>query len=561
MTRRYHALLGVAGALVIAAGAPSVLLAQQTDSAVKTGHQPSRKAKEAFDKAADQLKAKDTTAAVASLKRAIEADPDYRAAHEQFVKVTDDRMIVRDDSNYARTQALATDALLAQYAEWSKRFPKSAGVQFGIGSALTDAEDPRAKPYLLKAVALDPTIAEAYGDLSSDAQRWGDDAQARDYQRKASAAEPTNPNYTFYHAMDVEYTDPPHWADTIRALAKRFPTSERGAQGLFWLGERSESDSEKAAVFEELRTQFPPAKFNWSENGMEGLFDVYERMAPDKALPLAQDMLRTIANAGDQKTWAADVVFAQNLAMARDLVREHKDAAASAVLEATQISRYSGNAEMFALLRAQAADAAGKTKMAFDTLVARFAKTPSDSVHAAILRYATKLQKSPAQADSAVWAVRAKGATPAPAFKLATYPVSKDSMSLADYKGKVVLLTFWFPGCGPCRGEFPHFQKVVGSFQGRPVAYVGINVERDQDPYVAPFMQGTRYTFTPLAESGTATTNAYHVRGEPTNFLIDQQGRIVFTDFSITNAKSERMLTLMIQSMLDHPAPEAARGR
>ena len=104
-------------------------------------------------------------------------------------------------------------------------------------------------------------------------------------------------------------------------------------------------------------------------------------------------------------------------------------------------------------------------------------------------------------------------------------------------------------------------RTVVGSFQGRPVAYVGINVERDQDPYVAPFMQGTRYTFTPLAESGMATTNAYHVRGEPTNFLIDQQGRIVFTDFSITNAKSERMLTLMIQSMLDHPAPEAARGR
>jgi thiol-disulfide isomerase/thioredoxin len=294
---------------------------------------------------------------------------------------------------------------------------------------------------------------------------------------------------------------------------------------------------------------------------MEGLFDVYERVSPDKARPLAQDMLRTLTGADDQKAWASNVVFAQNLAMARALLGEHKDAAASAVLEATQISRYSGNAEMFALLRAQAADAAGKTKMAFDTLVARFAKTPSDSVHAAILRYGAKLQKSPAQVDSAVWAVRDKGAKPAPAFTLATYPVSKDSMSLANYTGKVVLLTFWFPGCGPCRGEFPHFQKVVSSFQGRPVTYVGINVERDQDPYVAPFMQGTRYTFTPLAETGIATTSAYHVRGEPTNFLIDGQGRIIFTDFTIRDAAAERMLTLMIQSMLDHPAPEALKGR
>ncbi len=42
------------------------------------------------------------------------------------------------------------------------------------------------------------------------------------------------------------------------------------------------------------------------------------------------------------------------------------------------------------------------------------------------------------------------------------------------------------------------------------------------------------------------------MRGEPTNFLIDQKGRIVFSGFRISDSAGERMLSLMIESMLDH---------
>jgi hypothetical protein len=50
------------------------------------------------------------------------------------------------------------------------------------------------------------------------------------------------------------------------------------------------------------------------------------------------------------------------------------------------------------------------------------------------------------------------------------------------------------------------------------------------------------------------------VRGEPTNFLIDGQGRIVFSDFVIHDAAGERMLHLMIASMLERPVETAAAG-
>jgi thiol-disulfide isomerase/thioredoxin len=287
---------------------------------------------------------------------------------------------------------------------------------------------------------------------------------------------------------------------------------------------------------------------------MWNLFDTYVRIAPDKALALAEEVLKLSTDAEDQGSWAAKVVFARNLVFARSLAADHKYAAASAVLSATRVPKYSSDDEMFALLRAEMADSAGATKAAYDSLLVHFAKTPGDSVQAAMGRYAAKLHKSPAQVDSAVWAIRDTAAKPATPFRLASYSGPTDSISLADYKGKVVLLTFWFPGCGPCRGEFPHFQKVANALKGRTFVYVGINVEPEQNAYVLPFLKGTQYSFTPLHGDGKFAKDAYHVRGEPTNFLIDGNGRIVFKDFRADDVAGERMLTLMIESMLAHSA-------
>jgi len=62
-------------------------------------------------------------------------------------------------------------------------------------------------------------------------------------------------------------------------------------------------------------------------------------------------------------------------------------------------------------------------------------------------------------------------------------------------------------------------------------------------------MRGTKFSFTPLRGNGKWAEQVYHVRGESTNFLIDREGRIVYSDFMI-NANNERMLELMINSML-----------
>ncbi len=526
---------------------------------------PPAAAKAQFDSGAAALKRGDATRAAADYRKAIAIDPAYYDAHEAYVKATQ-RVFEKADTSWDMSDSVAfrrhivADSLAhvqleGEYAELAARHPKVAAYQWAMGDM--KGESPEAEPYYKKAVEIDPKLGRAYEWLSLISEFRGDDPASTEYMHKASEADTTNVAYAFDYAWKFRNSDPEKYRSISLDVVRRFPADQKSAQVLYCLGNDAPNDSARVAIYERLRTQFPPEKFDWSRYGMDGLYDAYMRVAPDKALALAQDVLRADSSADGQRSWAARVVVAQNLILARGLRGEHKYAAAAAVLNATQLPRHSGNEEMFALFKAEMADSAGNTKAAYDSLIAWFAETPSDSIQAALGRYATKLHKSPAQVDSAVWANRDTAAKPATPFRLASYSGAADSIALADYKGKVVLLTFWFPGCGPCRGEFPHFQKVANSLKGRNFAYVGINVDPSQDAYVVPFLRGTQYTFTPLHGNGKFAKAAYHVRGEPTNFLIDGTGRIVFKDFRADNATGERMLTLMIESMLAHSSDAA----
>jgi hypothetical protein len=95
----------------------------------------------------------------------------------------------------------------------------------------------------------------------------------------------------------------------------------------------------------------------------------------------------------------------------------------------------------------------------------------------------------------------------------------------------------------------PHFENVLKKFDRTDLAFLGINVSPEQDDYVLPFMKGTKFSFTPLRGNGKWAGEVYHVRGEPTNFLIDQEGKIVYSNFMI-NGDNEQMLEMMINSML-----------
>lgn len=467
------------------------------------------------------------------LKAAVEASPDSAKVHQAYIK------------------AIGTEnpELETQYAIWLDKYPKSAMVPFSIAEAYLKEESPKAKPYLLKAVAINPKFTEAWGGLWSDGERWGDFKLSASYLAKAAASDPSNPTYAFYYASSFSKTDEAKWTKMSLEVAKRFPDNERGAQALYWLAVRSKKTADKLRYFELLHDSYAPAKFNWSGSGMSSYFNLLLSENPSKAIVLAQEMAKNEKE--EKKEWPALVLQAETVANARKLLEQKKGTEAMAVLKQLKLSKYSGFKKDLALLKAQADDVAGNTNAAYDSLIVFFAKTPQVALRTAITNYGTKLGKSVAEVDADVWKrLDAVSVVATPFSGLKRY-LTPGEASLADYKGKVVLLTYWFPGCGPCRGEFPHFERVVGKFKGKDLEYLGINIVSKQNEYVVPFMKGSGYSFTPLEEvEGRVKGNLDNRNLAPMNFLIDRDGHLIFSNFS-TGADNEEDLELMINLILN----------
>src|SRR5689334_25419365 len=64
---------------------------------------------------------------------------------------------------------------------------------------------------------------------------------------------------------------------------------------------------------------------------------------------------------------------------------------------------------------------------------------------------------------------------PAPGFTLKSR--EGKTVSLADYKGQVVMVNFWATWCGPCRQEMPHLEALYEKYKGLGFTLVGVNVD------------------------------------------------------------------------------------
>lgn len=321
-----------------------------------------------------------------------------------------------------------------------------------------------------------------------------------------------------------------------------------------------EDAGKRISTWEQLRSQFPPDKFNWSANAMEPLFEAYLGTDPEKALRFAGDMKAGFVAGGKSgaeksaREWDKRRALAQVVVDVNRSLSQGKAEQAMALVEGLATERNSSNTAMVVRLKSQAMAAAGRTQDAYDSLLKQLAKAPDDETQAASLALGKRLGKTDAQVAADLNARLDAGSKPASPFTLQTY-VPNETVSLDELKGKVVFVTFWFPGCGPCRAEFPHLEKAVEPFRNdEDFAYLGINIVRDQDEFVEPFMQQTKYSFTPL-KSEQPVIDAYNKMGfAPYNLLIDRDGRIVYSGFMAHDADAEQMVQRMIGSLMARKA-------
>ncbi len=124
--------------------------------------------------------------------------------------------------------------------------------------------------------------------------------------------------------------------------------------------------------------------------------------------------------------------------------------------------------------------------------------------------------------EAADTGVEAAG-SPAPAFQLQT--LDGADVSLADYKGDVVVINFWATWCPPCRAEMPGIQTVYETYKADGLTVLAVNAQEDTDTIQA-FIQETGFTFPVLPDLYGQAIRAYGVRSFPATFVLDRDGNI-----------------------------------
>jgi len=158
-------------------------------------------------------------------------------------------------------------------------------------------------------------------------------------------------------------------------------------------------------------------------------------------------------------------------------------------------------------------------------------------------------------------------AAAAPPEIVANEWIDQSPIKLADLRGRVVLLDFWAPWCGPCRVTLPRLQKWHETYKDKGLVILGLtsfegNAEgkeltRVQEmDYLRDFKKkfSLRYGFA-VADSQNNDRN-YAVSSIPTTFLIDRRGIVRFISVGSSDLESAA-LNKMIKKLIEEPAVTA----
>lgn len=139
---------------------------------------------------------------------------------------------------------------------------------------------------------------------------------------------------------------------------------------------------------------------------------------------------------------------------------------------------------------------------------------------------ATLIQQAPAQTASAT---RRAPLLPAndrkPAADFALKDANGRTITLKDYRGKVVLLDFWATWCTGCKEEIPGFSELQTKYRSKGLEVVGVAMDDEGWKAITPFLATTKVSYTMLA-GDQRTFQGYGLFGLPDTFLIDDQGRV-----------------------------------
>ena len=130
--------------------------------------------------------------------------------------------------------------------------------------------------------------------------------------------------------------------------------------------------------------------------------------------------------------------------------------------------------------------------------------------------------------------------------------LSGNSVSLQQYRGKVVLLDFWATWCLPCRYSIPELVEIQDKYRDQGLVVIGISVDdplQANNNYLSAYMEKYKINYT-ILRADEKTTVSYFGNGNfaiPTIFFINRDGLIVNKGMGFIPGAVEKSLTKILK--------------
>lgn len=133
----------------------------------------------------------------------------------------------------------------------------------------------------------------------------------------------------------------------------------------------------------------------------------------------------------------------------------------------------------------------------------------------------------------------------APSFVL--LDIQGKKASLSDYKGKVIIVDFWATYCPPCKKSIPFLNELQRTYEEKGFTVLGLSMDGSTKTVIS-FKENIAIDY-PVLMGNSDVARQYNVRGLPTIFVLDRQGRIVHKTLYVTDAEKKRLKNLIEQSL------------
>ncbi len=521
-------------------------------------------AREAFAKA-EALKSTDPERAAALYRASIDSDPGLVPAHDGFIlamkrwKMGPEPPEPPPDPKGPRngkgvliyfapkTRAIplgggaASAELKAAYTAWLAAAPSSPALHWGLGVSTLNVDRAAAEAEFRTALSLDPHFSPAYRSLALLAQLNRDTTARAEFLKQAVDADPTDDQSVLEYS---EVIPEAARASMLWTVVNRSTGTTEAYSALLKLSSVAASPAEKLPVYRRMWTDFPSLQSYSHCWSMKTLFTLTTGADPATALAVARRFDDVCVGDPD---WPDLLAYQLKFNDAKALVDARDFAKARAAL-ATFAPPRSTDGVPYYLLRADA-EGAGNPAAGYASLLSAAAKEPRDVLNKALVAAGEKLGKSVAQVDDEVWSTLTAAAKPFKTFSLARYDTG-EKISLESLKGKVVLVNFWFPTCGPCMNEFPYIQQAYDKYKAKGFEIIAVNIVSSEDGQALPTMKEKKVNFIGVKMPDPEfAAREYRIAGAPTHFLLDKQGRVIYKP-AIHDRETARTFELEIELLL-----------